>query len=174
MKNRKGYILLECVISLSMMMILSLALYSLLLYSNNYKTVIEDSVELNEQGREMSQQISKLIENSKDIISIKDINGKTIQGNTDGYIKVKSIKCKYRDDDNLNVKDREISYKSNNKLFINTLNNYGASESGGYEIGDYVDYIAVKVEDNKISIKLNLEKNKEKYEVDFKSYIKEF
>lgn len=174
MKNKKGYILLECVISLSMMMILSLTLYSMLFYSNNYKGIVEDKVELSEQAREINLQINKLIENSKGIISVKDLNGKTIQGNIKDYIKVKSIKCKYKDEDNLGVKDKEISYKSNNKLFINTLNNYGNSESGGYEIGDYVEYISIKINENKVNIKLDMKKNNERYEISFSSYIKEF
>ena len=42
-----------------------------------------------------------------------------------------------------------ISYKKNNKkLFINTLTSSGSSEVGGYEIGDYVDSISVKIEEN--------------------------
>ncbi|MCR1825145.1 hypothetical protein NSA58_20600, partial [Terrisporobacter sp. DSM 29186] len=71
-------------------------------------------------------------------------------------------------------KDKEISYKSNKKLFINTLNSSGNSETGGYEIGDYIDFISVMIQNNKVSIKLNLSKNDEKYETDFKSYIKTF
>ncbi|MEG0856059.1 MAG: prepilin-type N-terminal cleavage/methylation domain-containing protein [Terrisporobacter sp.] len=174
MKNKKGYILLECIISLTVIMILSLSLYSILLFSNNYKQIVEDKVELYEQGQEMTLQINKLIENSKGIINIKDLSGKTIFGNTNSYINVKSIKCKYKDEDNTGVKDKEISYKSNKKLFINTLNNGGNSEAGGYEIGDYVDNISIMITDNKISIKLLLSKNDEKYETDFKSYIRDF
>lgn len=173
MKNNKGYLLLETVISLFVIITISVSLYSLLLYSSKYKVSVVDKVELYEQGEEMCFQINKTIENSNGIISIRDLNGNTISGDTSSYVNVNSIKCKYkneyRDD-----KDKEVSYKSNHKLFINTLNSRGNSEAGGYEIGDYVDFISVMIEGNKISVKLSLSKNDEKYETYFKSYIKEF
>lgn len=173
MKSRKGYLLLEVLISLSIIITISLSLYSFLFYTNTYKNMIEDKVELYEQGEEMYYQINKTIENSDGIISIRDLNGNVICGNTLSYITVNSIKCKYKNQYR-NYKDKEISYKRNKKLFINTLNNNGNSEVGGYEIGDYVDSISIKIEDNKIFVKLQLSKNNEKYETDFKSYIKEF
>lgn len=173
MKTRKGYVLLESVISLFIMVTISLSLYSFLFFSNRYKQSILDTIELYQQGEEMCYQINKIIENSNGIISIRDLDGNTIQGNTSSYIKVNSIKCKYKNEYR-DVKDKEISYKSNKKLFINTLNNSGSSEAGGYEIGDYVDFIFINIKNNKISIKLNLSKNDEKYETIFKSYIKCF
>lgn len=173
MKIRKGYLLLESIISLFIIITISFSLYSFLFFSNKYKKTIEDNIELYEQGEEMCYQISKTIENSEGIISIRDISGNTIYGNTSSYIKVNSIKCKYKNQYR-NVKDKEISYKSNKKLFINTLNNSGSSEVGGYEIGDYVEFISVMIDKNKVSIKLNLSKNNEQYETTFKSYIKDF
>lgn len=173
MKNRKGYLLLEGVISLFIIVTISLSLYYFLFFSNKYKKTIEDNIELYEQGEEICFQINKTIENSDGIISIRDLNGNTIYGDTSSYIKINSIKCKYKSQYR-NVKDKEISYKSNKKLFINTLNNSGNSEAGGYEIGDYVDFISVMIEKNKISVRLNLSKNDKKYETTFKSYIKDF
>lgn len=173
MKNRKGYLLLESIISLFIIITISLSLYSFLFFSNKYKKSIEDNIELYEQGEEMCYQINKTIENSNGIISIRDINGKTIYGDTYSYVKVNSIKCKYKSEYR-NEKDKEISYKSNKKLFINTLNFNGSSEAGGYEIGDYVEFISIMIDKNKISVKLNLNKNNEEYETTFKSYIKYF
>lgn len=173
MKNRKGYLLLESVISLFIIVTISLSLYSLLLFSNKYQKSIQDNVELYEQGEEMCFQINKIIENSDGIISICDVNGNTACGDTSSYIKINSIKLKYKNQYR-NEKDKEVSYKSNKKLFINTLNNSGNSEVGGYEIGDYVDFISVMIKGNKISVKLSLNKNNEKYETTFKSYIKKF
>ena len=172
MKNRKGYILLESIISLFIIITISLSLYSFLYFTNEYKKSIEDKVELYEQGEEMCFQINKTIENSDNIMSIRDLNGNIISNDTYSYVKVNSIKCKYRNEYR-NEKDKEISYKSNHKLFINTLNNSGGSEAGGYEIGDYVDFISVIKKGNKITIKLSLSKNKEKYETIFHSYIKD-
>ena len=173
MKNKKGYLLLEIVISSFIVITISISLYTLLLHSSKYKTSVEDRVELYEQGEEMCFQINKTIENSDGIISIRDLNGNTISGDTPSYVNVNSIKCKYKNSYR-NVKDKEISYKRNHKLFINTLNSRGNSESGGYEIGDYVDFISVMIQGNKVSVKLYLSKNNEKYETYFKSYIKEF
>ena len=173
MKNRKGYLLLESIISLFIIATISLSLYSFLFFGNKYKKSIEDNVELYEQGEEMCFQINKTIENSNGIISIRDLNGNIINGDTSSDIKINLIKCKYKNKYR-NVKDKEISYKSNKKLFINTLNSSGNSETGGYEIGDYIDFISVMIQNNKVSIKLNLSKNDEKYETDFKSYIKTF
>lgn len=172
MKNRKGYILLESIISLFIIITISTSLYSFLYFTNEYKKSIEDKVELYEQGEEMCFQINKTIENSDNIMSIRDLNGNIISNDTYSYVKVNSIKCKYRNEYR-NEKDKEISYKSNHKLFINTLNNSGGSEAGGYEIGDYVDFISVIKKGNKITIKLSLSKNKEKYETIFHSYIKD-
>ena len=172
MKNRKGYILLESIISLFIIITISTSLYSFLYFTNEYKKSIEDKVELYEQGEEMCFQINKTIENSDNIMSIRDLNGNIISNDTYSYVKVNSIKCKYRNEYR-NEKDNEISYKSNHKLFINTLNNSGGSEAGGYEIGDYVDFISVIKKGNKITIKLSLSKNKEKYETIFHSYIKD-
>lgn len=173
MKIRKGYLLLEGVISMFIIITISLSLYSFLYFCNKYKESIEDKTELYEQGEEMCFQINKTIENSDGIISIRDLNGNTISGDTPSYVNVNSIKCKYKNEYR-NDKDKEISYKSNHKLFINTLNNSGNSEAGGYEIGDYVDFISVMINKNKVSIKLSLSKNNEKYETVFNSYIKDF
>ena len=114
MKNKKGYLLLETVISSFIVITISISLYSLLLYSSKYKTSVEDRVELYEQGEEMCFQINKTIENSDGIISIRDLNGNTISGDTPSYVNVNSIKCKYKNSYR-NVKDKEISYKRNHK-----------------------------------------------------------
>ena len=171
MKSRKGYLLLESIVSLFVIIILSTSLYSILMFCNEYKKVTEDKVELYEQSEEICLQINRLIENSKGIISIRDFSGNTIVGDNNSYIKVVSVKCKYRDEYN-NVKDKEISFKNNNKLFINTLNSSGNSEVGGYEIGDYVKFLSIKKDKNKISVKISLFKNNQEYETEFHSYIR--
>ncbi len=173
MKNKKGYLLLESVVSLFIIVSLSLSIYSLLFYCTRYQNTIQDKVELQQQAQEMIFQINKTIENSEEIMSMSDANNKIICGEVSEYTKVNSIKCKYNNKYE-NIKSKEISYKSNNKLFINTLNNNGGNESGGYEIGSYIDGIYAKVDKNKVYIKLELSKNSQTYETDFKSYIKDF
>ena len=177
-KNNKGYLLLECLISLFIVITICFSLYFFLNSANKYKILTQVKVELYEKNKELYYQINKVIESSDNIMSIMDISGKTITGNTSSYVKVKSIKCKYQNEfrSKLNDKDKdkEISYKSNHKLFINTLNKSGGSEPGGYEIGDYVDFISVMINDKKVSIKLSLSKNKEQYESVFYCYMKDF
>ena len=174
MNNKKGYLLLESVISLFVVLTISLSLYFFIYYCSKYKQSIEDKIELCEQGEEMHYQINKMIEDSNFIISIRDLNGKTTYGDVLSYTKISSLKCKYKNEYRNDKKDKELSYKRNHKLFINTLYSNGNSESGGYEIGDYVDFVEVKINKNKVSIKLTLSKNKEKYETKFHSYIKNF
>ena len=74
MKNRKGYLLLEGVVCLFVIVTISLSLYSFLYFCNEYKKSTEDKVELYEQGEEMYYQINRIIENSDNVISIKDLN----------------------------------------------------------------------------------------------------
>lgn len=168
MNRKRGYLLVESIITLSLTVILSSTLYYMLIFCINLKTTIEDKIELQQQGIEITKQIEKLIGESKGIIDV----------DYDKLTPVTKIKCKYRglEDDN-NIKDRELSLKSDkSKLFINTLNLYGNSEAGGYEIGDYVDEIYICLEEgNRLAnIKLKLSKNMQKYETDFSIYIRNF
>ena len=141
MKNRKGYILIESVITLSIIMILSSIIYSIVHLSINIKSNIDE-----------------LIGNSKGIIGI------TSKEEINNFLSVTSIKCKYNDSSN-KLQDKEIKFvPSSNKLFIKDV-----TASSGYEIGDYVDKILISKEnsDKIIDIKLNLSKNKQVYETKF-------
>lgn len=169
--GNKGFLLLESIISLAFIMTLVLILNNLVFQSMNIKKNVEDKVELQQQAGEITKHIEDLIGESKGIISIK---ARGIERDNIVLSDVTSIKCKYRDEkENKNIKDKELSLKSNNKLFINTLNSAGNSEPGGYEIGDYIDNMYIKIsEDNKyVDIKLQLSKNKQTYETYFKVYI---
>ncbi|MGL4913481.1 MAG: hypothetical protein ACRC3Y_13740 [Romboutsia sp.] len=173
MKRRNGYLLLENIISIAVISIIISILYYLLFFTYNTKTKLEDKVELQQQSNEIMKYIEDVIENSKGIISV---NSKSI--NEGEIIDAVSIKCRYRNDNlDTKIKDKEISLKKNsNKIFINILNNSGNSESGGYEIGDYIDNIYVTSEKNGefINIKLALSKNKEKIYTEFKINIRNF
>ena len=96
MKNKKGYLLLETVISSFIVITISISLYSLLLYSSKYKTSVEDRVELYEQGEEMCFQINKTIENSDGIISIRDLNGNTIKEFESISAAAQELNCHYQ------------------------------------------------------------------------------
>lgn len=173
MKRRQGYLLLENIISLSIIIILISISYYLLFFCIDTKTKIEDKIELQQQASEISKYIEDIIGNSKGIISIDLLENQ----NMNELIETSSIKCKYKDDNNKDVKDKEISLKKDkSKLFINTLNNLGNSESGGYEIGDYIDkiYASVYEDGSFVKVKLKLSKNNQIYETQFDVYIRNF
>ncbi|QJA09153.1 hypothetical protein HF520_09400 [Romboutsia sp. CE17] len=179
MKSSKGYLLLESIVSLTLIATLTLTLYSLLIFSIKVSASIEDKVELQQQGLEMSKHIKSLIEKSKGIISVEYDNIESIKEDGIEYKSAKSIKCRYKSDlenSNSSVKNKEISYKYNQKkLFINSLKANNQSDIGGYEIGDYVERMYVSNKDDKfIDVKLRLCKNNEVYETKFKVYIRNF
>lgn len=173
MKRRRGYLLLENIISIVIILIIVSILYYILFFTYNNKIRLENKVELQQQSNEIMKYIEEVIENSKGIISV---NSKSI--NDGEIIDAISIKCRYKNDKfDTKIKDKEISLKKNsNKIFINTLNNSGNSESGGYEIGNYIDNIYINSEKNGkfIKIKLNLSKNNEKIDTEFKVNIRNF
>ena len=153
MKYRKGYILIESVITLSVIMILASIIYSIVHLSINIKLNIEDKIELQQQAMEITNYIDELIGNSKGIIGI------TSKEEINNFLSVTSIKCKYK------LQDKEIKFiPSSNKLFIKDV-----TASSGYEIGDYVDKVLISKEnsDKIIDIKLKLSKNKQIYETKF-------
>ena len=167
MRKRSGYVLLEIIISVFIMSIIITCLLSIMAVINRANKNIEDRIELSQQTEEITSQITPLIEESMNIIGITTIDRKTIQNLELGKeYDVLSIK--------LNLKNREISYKkSSKKLFINTLRSNNASETGGYEIGDYVKSIRIKKESsNIICLILNLEKNNMEVEKSIKLYVR--
>lgn len=158
MKYRKGYILIESVITLSIIMILSSIIYLILDLSINIKSNIEDKIELQQQAMEITNYIDELIGNSKGIISI--ISKEEISN----FLSVTSIKCKYKEDGN-KLQDKEIKFiPSSNKLFIKDV-----TASSGYEIGDYVDKVLISKQNSGkiIDVKLELSKNKQVYKTKF-------
>ncbi len=174
MKNKGGYLLLESIISLSIILTLSLVLYSLLILCINTKSSIEDKIEVQQQGLEMSKSIKSLIEKSKGIIDIEFDNTDNINEEGVNFKSAISVKCRYSNEDDVNYsnnKNKEISLKKgSNKLFINTLNLNNQSEVGGYEIGDYVEkmYVSKDENDKFISMKLKLQKIKKSMKLNLK------
>ncbi|RDY24813.1 hypothetical protein CHF27_001035 [Romboutsia maritimum] len=177
MKCKKGYILLESIVSLSIMSILILLLYSLLIFCLNIKNSIEDKIELQQQAMDMTRHIEDVIGNSMGIIGVNISNKEESEFKEQNYKNVNSIKCKYKNEKiNNSNKDIELNLKEGkNKLFINSINNE-ISSRGGYEIGDYIDKIYVNIsKDGKyVNMILKLSKNKQIHESKFKIYIRNF
>ena len=96
MKNNKGYLLLETIISLSIIGTLLVVLYTSLIFCINAKSSIEDKLEIQQQGLEISKHIKSTIEKSEGIIGVtyNNLNSNDFRG-------VTSIKCKYKGKDDL-------------------------------------------------------------------------
>jgi type II secretory pathway component PulJ len=165
--NNKGYILLEQLLSLALASILIFTINSFMFQTLNIKIKIEDKMELQQQAFEINKYIEDVIGNSKEIIAI----------NTNSSGNTTSIKCRYKDDLNSSKKNKEISFKADKKkIFINTLNSANNSESGGEEIGDYVENIKATLSNDKkcVNIKISLKKNETTYKKEFNVYIRNF
>jgi len=145
LKVSKGYLLIEGVVSLSVVVIISFTLYSLL------------NVTLN-----LSMDYPSVIHTPLMWIDKADT------WKLSEYIDVKSIKLKYSTGDD-SLDDKEIYLNVNrNKVFVNSLKN-GSSQAGGYEIGDYVNNIYIRQigKGTYIKVCLSLSKNSQKYQTKF-------
>ena len=112
MKYKKGYILIESVITLTIIMILVAVIYPIVNLTINIKRNIEDKIEIQQQSMEIIDYIDDLIGNSKGIIGV------VFKSEIDDFLSVTSIKCKYKEENN-NLQDKEIKFiPSSNKLFI--------------------------------------------------------
>lgn len=155
MKSNKGYFLIEYVISISILFFISSFLINSFILSKNTLNKVSDKIELINHSIEISNQIDKIISNSKGVISM-----------TKSYIKLK-----YKDD--YYNEDKVILFKSNiDKVFINDLNLNGTLKPGGYEIGAYVEDMIVSINGQIVSVKLKLKKNESVYETNFDIFIK--
>ena len=189
--NSNGYLLIEGVVSLSVVVVISLTLYSLLSISINLKNKMNDSLELQQQAVEMTKHIESLFSNSKGIISVvprtnrESFKGRNVEESGvekseeveefkngkicyDSFVDTRSIQLKYSSEDN-NIDDKQIYLNENrDKVFVTSVKN-GASQPGGYEIGDYVDnmFIQNSADDRYIKVLLKLSKNSQKYTTEF-------
>ncbi|WP_304339957.1 hypothetical protein [Metaclostridioides mangenotii] len=189
--NSNGYLLIEGVVSLSVVVVISLTLYSLLSISINLKNKMNDSLELQQQAVEITKHIESLFSNSKGIISVvprtnsEGFKGRNVEESgvvkseeveefkngkifDDSFVDTRSIQLKYSSEDN-NIDDKQIYLNENrDKVFVTSVKN-GASQPGGYEIGDYVDnmFIQNSTDDRYIKVLLKLSKNSQKYTTEF-------
>ena len=78
MRFKEGYILLEVIVSLFIMVIIIGCLYCIVITSNDAKNNIEDRIELSQQSEEIDYQIKNLIEGCTNIINITTVDKKVI------------------------------------------------------------------------------------------------
>lgn len=177
MKNKRGYILLETIVSLFIIILIVTCLYQIIILCSNIKKDVEDRTELNQQIEEMFSEIKPLLESSFNVISLTTSDNKVIYDiEYNNLYTVNSIKLDLKGDesvDSIFTKNKEISFKNNiKKIFINTIRSNNSSEPGGYEIGDYVKNIYVKLDNPKIiTVILKLEKNNTIMDREIKVYM---
>lgn len=176
--NRDGYILLETSVSLFIVIFIVVCLHQVIVLSCNMKSSIEDKVELYQQAEEINCELKEVLEQSFRIIDITTVDFNTIKDiKYDNLYNINSIKLDLQENRNvynLRTKDKEINFKKDRKkIFINTLRSDNTRELGGYEIGDYVDSIHMRLENKQlITIILKLKKNKATLERENKIYMK--
>lgn len=152
--NNKGYLLIEYVVSIAIIVFIGTFLVNSYFLTQNIVTNIKDKNELITQAIEITDQIDKLVANSKGILSIDK----------------SAIQLKYKGDDC--YEDKEIIFRqSTNKVAVNNLYYNGNSKPGGYEIGAYVEGFDATVNGQIIDITLKLKKGNSTYETEFSTYI---
>ncbi len=167
MNRKKGYLLLETFISIPIMVMLILALYTLMFLGLKFYNNIHSSIEIQQQGIEVQRTIEKELKNRVNIYNVRTESNEIVTSDNFDYKNVISIKYKPIDRDDKLGLDELFLNKRTNKIFIKRK-----KSSSGYEIGDYIDNMYVsKDKDGKIiSIKLDLSKSNQKYSISFKIY----
>ena len=95
MKNNKGYLLLESIMSLVIIGTLLIAIYTSLIFCIKFKASIEDKVEIQQQALEISKHIKSTIEKSKGIISVTYNNENSNDNFKNAFIEATSEKVFY-------------------------------------------------------------------------------
>ncbi len=164
MQARKGYLLLENIISIVTTGIILTTLYGVLFTSLNMYRRIHSTIEIQQQGLEIQNYMEKELKDDIEIKSIKTSSNQTII--SPEFEEKDVISIKYKPVNRLDSQGLDEIYLNNktNKVFIKRKN-----ASSGYEIGDYLDNIYIeKLKSGKIiNIKLKLSKDNQQHKVKF-------
>ncbi|WFD08983.1 PilW family protein [Tepidibacter hydrothermalis] len=164
--NKKGITLIELIISIGLIGVLLMIVFSVFIFSTKVYNISYSNIEIQEQA----QMIQSFIENnlylSSGIESIIDKNGKKIDPNKFEEVDIKEVRF------NVGGHMNSIYHIYNKKkIFIKKNLNYN-----GYEFGDYIENINIKNIDNgsgaKISLKL--EKDKQIINTSFLVYFRNY
>lgn len=164
MRARKGYLILEHIVSMAITGIILTTLYGLFFTSLNIYSKIHSIIEIQQQGLEIQNHIEKELSDNIEIKSIKTVNNQNITDEEFSEKDVISIKYKPIDRDAAKGLDEIYINNRSNKVFIKRKD-----ATSGHEIGDYINNIYIeKVNSGKIiNIRLNLSKGSQKHEIKF-------
>lgn len=167
MKAKEGYLMIEVAMSICIIMLIVSILYGLLFSGLSIYKKIHSSIEIQQQGMEIQNQIEKELRDGIEIVSVKTKDNKVITSKEFDTTSVISIKYKPIDRDDREGLDELFLNKNSSKIFVKRKN-----AMSGYEIGDYLDNIYIsKDKDGKIvNIKLELSKNIQSYFIEFTLY----
>lgn len=164
MQVRKGYLILENIISIGITGIILITLYGIFFSTINMYFKVNSIVEIQQQGLELQNHIEKELNDNVEVKSIKTVNNKNIIASEFEEQDVISIKFKPINRDDSQGLDEIYLNNRTNKVFIKRKN-----AVSGYEIGNYLDNLYIeKLKDGKIiNLKLKLSKDNQNYEVKF-------
>lgn len=164
MQVRKGYLILENIISITITGVIVTTLCAILFSALNLYSKTCSTIEIQQQGLELQNHIERELNENIEIKSIKMINGKNITDVDFDERDIISIKYKPIDRDDSQGLDEIYLNSATNKVFIKRRN-----AASGYEIGNYLDklYIEKRKNGKIVNIRLQLSKNNQNYEVKF-------
>lgn len=164
MQVRKGYLVLENIISIIITGVIVITLCSILFSALNLYSKTCSTIEIQQQGLELQNHIERELNENIEIKSIKMANGKNITNEDFDERDIISIKYKPIDRDDSQGLDEIYLNSTTNKVFIKRRN-----AASGYEIGNYLDklYIEKRKNGKIVNIRLQLSKNNQNYEVKF-------
>ena len=164
MQVRKGYLILENIISITITGVIVTTLCSILFLALNLYSKTCSTIEIQQQGLELQNHIERELNENIEIKSIKMANGKNITNEDFDERDIISIKYKPIDRDDSQGLDEIYLNSTTNKVFIKRRN-----AASGYEIGNYLDklYIEKRKNGKIVNIRLQLSKNNQNYEVKF-------
>lgn len=164
MQAKRGYLVLENIISISTTGIIMTTLCGILLSALNMYSKINSTIEIQQQGLEIQNHIERELNENVEIKSIKTVNNQNIIFDEFDEKDIVSIKFKPIDRQESQGLDEIYLNNRTNKVFIKRKN-----ATSGYEIGDYLENLYIeKLKDcNSVNIRLELSKNNQRYEIKF-------
>ncbi|MGL4796884.1 MAG: hypothetical protein ACRC1Y_02545 [Paraclostridium sp.] len=164
MQTKKGYLVLENIISISTTGIIMTTLCGTLLSALSMYSKINSTIEIQQQGLEIQNHIERELNDNVEIKSIKTVNNQNII--FDEFEEKDIVSIKFKPIDRLESQGLDEIYLNNrtNKVFIKRKN-----ATSGYEIGDYLEnlYIEKLKGCNSVNIRLELSKNNQHYNIKF-------
>ncbi|OPJ55620.1 PilW family protein [Alkalithermobacter paradoxus] len=164
MKDTKGFLMIELIISLSLIGVIMLLVFNITIFNIKAFTKTEASVEIQQQAQFLKEFIEDKVYRSTRIDSIINLSGNRVNVNTFKSGEIREIR--------LYLVDGVVGIyidKNSKKMFYRTDIRYN-----GYEIGNYINKMEIEKLQNGRGIKFNLEiqKKKETFDLEFIAYFR--